>query len=129
MSKVLIVDDEQSIRRILRDILEFEKYEVEEAVNGMDCLVKLKQKKQETETSAAQSPTAIEHLSEQTRLRGEAQVKRQQLSEELLVRRSTRLDGLFIGVFASACWSVCVLCLISIPLFLYSFDLYTSFCL
>jgi DNA-binding NtrC family response regulator len=45
MSKVLIVDDEQSIRRILRDILEFEKYEVEEAVNGMDCLVKLKQKK------------------------------------------------------------------------------------
>lgn len=45
MSKVLIVDDEQSIRRILRDILEFEKYEVEEAVNGMDCLVKLKQNK------------------------------------------------------------------------------------
>lgn len=45
MSKVLIVDDEQSIRRILRDILEFEKYEVDEAVNGMDCLVKLKQQK------------------------------------------------------------------------------------
>lgn len=42
MAKVLIVDDERSIRSTLRDILEFEKYEVEEAVNGMDCLVKIK---------------------------------------------------------------------------------------
>ena len=42
MAKVLIVDDERSIRSTLRDILEFEKYEVDEAVNGMDCLVKLK---------------------------------------------------------------------------------------
>ncbi len=42
MARVLIVDDEQSIRRTLRDILEFEKYEVEEAVDGMDALVKLK---------------------------------------------------------------------------------------
>ncbi len=45
MAKVLVVDDEKSIRRTLREILEFEKYEVEEAVNGMDCLVQLKQKK------------------------------------------------------------------------------------
>ena len=43
MAKVLIVDDEKSIRRTLRDILEFEKYEVEEASDGMECLVKLKQ--------------------------------------------------------------------------------------
>ncbi len=42
MAKVLIVDDESSIRNTLRDILEYEKYEVYEAVDGMDCLVKLK---------------------------------------------------------------------------------------
>ncbi|MEZ5043166.1 MAG: sigma-54 dependent transcriptional regulator [Saprospiraceae bacterium] len=45
MAKILIVDDESSIRRTLRDILEFEKYEVGEAVDGVDCLVKLKQSK------------------------------------------------------------------------------------
>ena len=43
MAKVLIVDDERSIRRTLRDILEFEKYQVDEAMDGLDCLVKLKQ--------------------------------------------------------------------------------------
>ena len=42
MAKILIVDDESSIRRTLRDILEFEKYEVEEASDGMECLVKIK---------------------------------------------------------------------------------------
>jgi two-component system, NtrC family, nitrogen regulation response regulator NtrX len=45
MPRILIVDDDQAIRRVLRDILEFEKYEVVEAVNGTDCLVKLKQGK------------------------------------------------------------------------------------
>jgi len=43
MPKVLIVDDEKSIRTTLKDILEFEKYEVDEAVDGLDCLVKIKQ--------------------------------------------------------------------------------------
>ncbi len=43
MSKVLIVDDERSIRHTLRDILEFEKYEVDEAADGMEALVKIKQ--------------------------------------------------------------------------------------
>lgn len=43
MAKILIVDDEQSIRRALKEILELEKYQVEEAVDGLDCLVKLKQ--------------------------------------------------------------------------------------
>ncbi len=43
MARILIVDDEQSIRRVLRDILELEKYQVDEAVDGLDCLVKLKQ--------------------------------------------------------------------------------------
>ncbi len=42
MAKVLIVDDEPSIRRTLREILEFEKYEVDEACDGLECLVKLK---------------------------------------------------------------------------------------
>jgi len=42
MAKVLIVDDEASIRRTLRDILEFEKYKVDEAGDGLDALAKLK---------------------------------------------------------------------------------------
>ncbi len=45
MAKILIADDEQSIRRTLREILEFENYLVEEAVDGLDCLIKLKQDK------------------------------------------------------------------------------------
>ena len=43
MARILIVDDEQSIRRALKDILEMEKYQVDEASDGLDCLVKLKQ--------------------------------------------------------------------------------------
>ncbi len=34
MTKVLIIDDEKSIRQTLREILEYEKYQVEEAENG-----------------------------------------------------------------------------------------------
>lgn len=45
MAKILVVDDEQSIRRTLRDILEFEKYKVDEAQDGLECLVKLKKNK------------------------------------------------------------------------------------
>lgn len=45
MPRILVVDDEANIRRALRDILEFEKYEVVEAANGTECLVKLKQGK------------------------------------------------------------------------------------
>ncbi|MEO1515321.1 MAG: sigma-54 dependent transcriptional regulator [Bacteroidota bacterium] len=45
MAKILIVDDEPSIRKTLREILEFEKYDVDEAADGLDCLVKLKQTK------------------------------------------------------------------------------------
>lgn len=43
MAKILIVDDEASIRRSLRDILEFEKYEVDDAKDGIECLAKVKQ--------------------------------------------------------------------------------------
>jgi two-component system, NtrC family, nitrogen regulation response regulator NtrX len=43
MTQILIVDDEASIRRALREILEFEKFKVSEAVDGLDCLAKLKE--------------------------------------------------------------------------------------
>jgi len=43
MAKLLIVDDDKSIRKTLRDILEFEKYSVDEATDGLDCIVKCKQ--------------------------------------------------------------------------------------
>jgi two-component system nitrogen regulation response regulator NtrX len=45
MARILIVDDDKSIRRTLRDILEFEKYQVDEACDGLDCLVKVKREK------------------------------------------------------------------------------------
>ena len=41
MSKILIIDDEKSIRHTLREILEYEKYEVEEAKDGEDGFKKL----------------------------------------------------------------------------------------
>ncbi len=43
MAKILIVDDDKSIRKTLRDILEFEKYEIDEAGDGLECIVKIKQ--------------------------------------------------------------------------------------
>jgi two-component system, NtrC family, nitrogen regulation response regulator NtrX len=42
MAKILIIDDEKSIRYTLRDILEYEKYEVDEAQDGEEGLEKLK---------------------------------------------------------------------------------------
>ena len=42
MAKVLVIDDESSIRRTLKEILEFEKYEVDMAANGMDGLELIK---------------------------------------------------------------------------------------
>ena len=38
--KILIIDDERAIRRTLREILEFEEFEVDEAENGKDGLEK-----------------------------------------------------------------------------------------
>ena len=35
MAKILIIDDEKSIRNTLRDILEYEKYDVDDAVDGI----------------------------------------------------------------------------------------------
>jgi two-component system, NtrC family, nitrogen regulation response regulator NtrX len=42
MAKILLVDDESSIRRTLSDILGYEGYKVEEAGDGMEALVKVK---------------------------------------------------------------------------------------
>jgi DNA-binding NtrC family response regulator len=41
MPKILLIDDEKSIRRSLREILEFEKYQVEEAEDGVMGLSKI----------------------------------------------------------------------------------------
>ena len=41
MAKVLIIDDEKSIRTTLREILEYEKYEVDEASDGQEGLDKI----------------------------------------------------------------------------------------
>jgi two-component system, NtrC family, nitrogen regulation response regulator NtrX len=43
MSKILVVDDEKSIRNTLRDILGYEKYEVGDADSGITALEMLKQ--------------------------------------------------------------------------------------
>ncbi len=45
MIKILIIDDEKSIRNTLKEILEYEKYEVELAENGLSGLEKLKKTK------------------------------------------------------------------------------------
>lgn len=42
MAKILIIDDERSIRKALREILEFEKYEVDEAEDGKSGFEKAK---------------------------------------------------------------------------------------
>lgn len=41
MAKLLIIDDEKNIRATLREILEYEKYEVHEAVDGAEGLEKI----------------------------------------------------------------------------------------
>jgi len=45
MAKILIIDDEKSIRNTLREILEYEKFEVDEAVDGQDGIDKIADKK------------------------------------------------------------------------------------
>ncbi len=45
MAKIIIIDDEQSIRNTLREILEYEKYDVTEAKNGEEGLQLLKKDK------------------------------------------------------------------------------------
>lgn len=42
MSKILVVDDEEKIRLIIRKYAEFENYEVDEAEDGMQALIKVR---------------------------------------------------------------------------------------
>ncbi len=44
MAKILIIDDERSIRRTLKEILQYEGYKVDEAADGMQGMVKIKTK-------------------------------------------------------------------------------------
>ena len=43
MKKILVVDDEENIRSIIRKYGEFEGYEVAEACDGMDAIAKVKE--------------------------------------------------------------------------------------
>lgn len=43
MSRILIIDDQDAIRRVLRDILENEKYQVDDAANGPTALQMMKE--------------------------------------------------------------------------------------
>lgn len=43
MSKILVVDDEKSIRNTLREILEYEKFIVDEASDGMEAIEKVRE--------------------------------------------------------------------------------------
>ncbi|MDF2438332.1 MAG: Fis family transcriptional regulator [Bacteroidota bacterium] len=45
MAKILIIDDEKSIRKTLREILEYEKYQVDEAADGAEGLGKIQKEK------------------------------------------------------------------------------------
>ncbi|MCK6650178.1 MAG: sigma-54 dependent transcriptional regulator [Bacteroidia bacterium] len=45
MAKILIIDDEKSIRKTLREILEYEKYEVDEAADGTEGLGSIQKNK------------------------------------------------------------------------------------
>jgi two-component system nitrogen regulation response regulator NtrX len=42
MARILIVDDEESIRETLKEILDYEGYEIEEAKDGEEALAKIK---------------------------------------------------------------------------------------
>jgi len=45
MSRILVIDDEKSIRNTLREILEYEKYEVDDVSDGVEGLRMMKEKK------------------------------------------------------------------------------------
>lgn len=45
MAKILIIDDEKSIRKTLREILEYEKYQVDEASDGVEGIAMIQKEK------------------------------------------------------------------------------------
>ncbi len=56
MSKILIIDDENSIRSILRDILEMDDHTVDEAKDGLEGLSKIKQTRYDVVISDIKMP-------------------------------------------------------------------------
>ena len=45
MAKILIVDEEEKIREVIREYAEFSGYEVDEACDGMDAVLKCRENK------------------------------------------------------------------------------------
>ncbi len=43
MARILVIDDEKSIRNTLREILEYEKFMIEEAADGMEAVARVKE--------------------------------------------------------------------------------------
>jgi len=76
MAKILIIDDEKSIRATLREILEYEKYDVDEAVDGEDGLNKIKEKNYDLALCDVKMPRldGLELLGEVQKLNKEIQM-------------------------------------------------------
>ncbi len=71
MANILIVDDEKGIRNTLRDILEYEKYSVDEAADGQEGLEKIKANDYDVVFCDIKMPKmdGMEMLQEATRLK------------------------------------------------------------
>ena len=59
MSKLLVVDDEERIRSMIRKYGEFEGHEIEEAVDGMDAIEKCKQAEYDLIRKDVQTPVIM----------------------------------------------------------------------
>jgi len=71
MAKILVIDDERSIRNTLRDILEYENYKVDDAENGIEGLKLVNSKKYDVILLDIKMPgmdglEALEHIMKNT---------------------------------------------------------------
>ena len=71
MAKILIVDDEKAIRFTLREILEFEKYEIDEAADGEEAYEMIKRDSYDAVLSDVKMPkmTGVELLEKAMKLK------------------------------------------------------------
>ena len=67
MARILVIDDEPAIRRILREILEHEKYNVDDAASAVDALPLVKENEYDAiyVTSRCRRWTALNFLKKQ----------------------------------------------------------------